>query len=92
LPDEEQPVFKIIKQPLPANITESELREIQTRAAKRREAEALVRKLLGEESNPKMSFEEFILTFPKLDVEDSFFDRHAERERPYVSRRYQCDQ
>jgi hypothetical protein len=85
-------VFRIIKQPLPANITEAELREIRSRAARRREAEALVRKLMGEETNPKMSFEEFILTFPKLDVEDSFFERHPESESRDVSRRHQRDQ
>jgi hypothetical protein len=80
-------VNKIIQGPLPWNITESELLEIQARAKARREAEEKVREVLyGKRPEPAMSFVDFLLTFPKLDVEDSFFDRHPERGDSDVSR------
>jgi hypothetical protein len=78
---------EFIQGPLPWNITESELLEIQAQARARRKEEERVREVLyGKRPEPEMCFEDFLLTFPKLDVEDSFFDRHPDRGDSNVSR------
>jgi hypothetical protein len=69
----------IIVSELPEGIDLVELAALQAKAAKRREAEAMVREIMGEKTRPPMSLEEFFRTHPPiLDVDDSVFDRHAE--------------
>lgn len=71
-------MFKIIQGKLPSNIDEDELREIQAYAAQRREIEAEVRRQMGEPDDYEPAdFIRALLSFPKIDCDDSIFDRHA---------------
>ncbi|SAK85145.1 hypothetical protein [Caballeronia ptereochthonis] len=80
---------KIIKQPLPWNIDENELRELQERAARRRKIYVEVARQMGETSDDSnrsnASFIDLLMSFPNIDVDDSFFDRNAESRAPNVS-------
>jgi Trm5-related predicted tRNA methylase len=72
---------------LPKGIDLVELEEIQAKAARRREAEAMVREIMGEKERPQKSWGEFFRTYPHppiLDVDDSVFDRHAESRTAHV--------
>jgi hypothetical protein len=77
---------QFIQYPLPDNISEAYLQELRERVAARRKAEAMVREILGErDEKPEMSLAQFILTFPKVDCDDSVFERHPERGASNVS-------
>jgi hypothetical protein len=80
---------KIIRQELPWNITAEEIREYAEQAAIRRKLEVESRKGTPEEyiDSPEYNsrFIEHLLNFPKLDVEDNFFDRHPDRGASDVS-------
>ncbi|BCQ21980.1 hypothetical protein NK8_00880 [Caballeronia sp. NK8] len=71
-------MFKIIQGTLPSNIDPDELREIQEEAARNWEIEKEVRRrmgILGDEDNA--GFIRALMSFPKIDCDDSIFDRHA---------------
>ncbi|GJH07599.1 hypothetical protein CBA19CS11_02195 [Caballeronia novacaledonica] len=71
-------MFKIIQGTLPSNIDEEELREMQAYAARRRKIEAEVRRQMGEEVDYEPAdFIQALMSFPKIDCDDSIFDRHA---------------
>ncbi|MBC8641788.1 hypothetical protein IAG25_33715 [Caballeronia sp. EK] len=71
-------MFKIIQGTLPSNIDEEELREIQADAARRMKIEAEVRRQMGEpDDDDNAGFIRALLSFPKIDCDDSIFDRHA---------------
>lgn len=69
---------QFIQYPLPDNISEAYLRALRERVAARRKAEAMVREILGErDEKPEMNLFEYLLTFPKVDIDFSIFDRNA---------------
>jgi hypothetical protein len=71
---------QIVQHRLPDNIDPEWLKELQKKAVKRREAEAMVRELMGENKpEPEMSLGEYLLTFPKINCDESIFARHPER-------------
>ena len=82
-------MFKIIQAELPWNITADEIREFAEQAAIRRKLEVESRKGTPEEyvDSPEYNsrFIQHLLNFPKLDVEDNFFDRHQNRGASDVS-------
>ena len=71
-------MFKIIQGTLPSNIDEEELgrfRRIPPDAAK---IEAEVRRQMGEsDDDDNAGFIRALMSFPKIDCDDSIFDRHA---------------
>ncbi|SAL19685.1 hypothetical protein AWB73_01234 [Caballeronia turbans] len=71
-------MFKIIQGTLPSNIDESELRELQAYTARRMKIEAEVRRQMGEpDDDDNAGFIRALMSFPKIDCDDSIFDRHA---------------
>lgn len=56
------------------------LAEIQKKGAERRKVKEMVEAILKiDKPKPKMSLGEYILTFPKIDCDDSIFARHPDR-------------
>jgi hypothetical protein len=71
----------IIQTEFPWNLTPEELREIQERAAKKREIELEVRRRMGlKVDTDNAAFIRALMSFPAVDVEDWIFDRSLERE------------
>ncbi|KXV15705.1 hypothetical protein CR51_02570 [Caballeronia megalochromosomata] len=71
-------MFKIIQGKLPSNIDEDWLKELQEYTARRNEIEAEVRRQMGEpDDDDNAGFIRALLNFPKIDCDDSIFDRHA---------------
>jgi hypothetical protein len=72
--------WKVHQGPLPDSIDPVWLEEFRKEGIERRKIDDLVRKLLGEDEEPEMSLGQFLMTFPKIDCDDSIFDRHAKWE------------
>ncbi|WP_050454322.1 hypothetical protein [Candidatus Burkholderia verschuerenii] len=78
--------YKITENPLPDTIDPVWLEELRARGAERRRVEEMVEVLLGiDKPKPKMSFEDYLMTFPKIDCDDAIFARHPERRDSDVS-------
>jgi len=77
-------MFKVVQ---PWNHDETELQEIQQRAAIERKIEREVRRQMGQtvDTDP-VKFIEALLNFPKSDIDDSISERHETTEEPEVSR------
>ncbi|SAK47483.1 hypothetical protein AWB82_01039 [Caballeronia glebae] len=72
-------MLKIIQGTLPSNIDPNWLKELQEYSARRGEIEAEVRKQMGEsDDDDNAGFIRALMSFPKIDCDDSIFDRHAD--------------
>ncbi|BBU26356.1 hypothetical protein BTHE68_00900 [Burkholderia sp. THE68] len=77
-------MFKVVQ---PWNHDETELQEIQQRAAIERKIEREVRRQMGQTVDPDpVKFIEALLNFPKSDIDDSISERHETTEEPDTSR------
>jgi hypothetical protein len=78
--------IKIQQEPLPDTIDPVWLEALRARGAERRRVEEMVEAIMGmDRPQPKMSFEAYLMTFPKIDCDDAIFERHPERRNPDVS-------
>ncbi|BCQ21982.1 hypothetical protein NK8_00900 [Caballeronia sp. NK8] len=80
-------MFKVVQQVSPWSLDETELQEIQQRAAIERKIEREVRRQMGQtvDTDP-VKFIEALLNFPKSDVDDSISEGHETTEEPDTSR------